>query len=74
MKAETLAPTFGADEHPVAARRMEEHAELTRQAAQRVVDSAEAGLPVDPHSLAWALQVVANTKPLARPLGTGEPL
>lgn len=64
MNAHTLEPVFGNDSHPVSARRMEEHAELTRQAAQRVVDSTDAGRPVDPYSVAWARQVVAKTKPL----------
>lgn len=56
-----------------AERRAAEQRELQRMAAQRVIDSAEAGRCVDPHSLEWARGVVKTTAPLGRELGTGEP-
>lgn len=58
--------------YPGNVRRIVERNELTRQCAQRIVDSADAGRLVDPYSLEWARQFVLNVKPLGRPLGAGE--
>lgn len=51
----------------------QERRELFRIAAQRVVDMDAAGRIVDPHTLNWAKQIVANIKPLGRPLTDGFP-
>lgn len=48
-----------------------ERRELFRRAAQSVVDQAETGRVVDPHTLAWAQQIVRNIMPLGRPLTDG---
>ena len=48
---------------------LEERGELMRIAAVSCLDRN--GL--DPHTKAWALRL-ASIKPLARPLGTGEPI
>lgn len=51
----------------------EERRELFRIAAQRLLDDQMAGRKCDPHALVWAHGVVANIKPLGRPLTSGEP-
>lgn len=53
-------------------RRIAERRELLRLCAQRVVDNATAGRVVDLNTLRWAMDFVECTKPLGRPLGTGE--
>jgi hypothetical protein len=60
------------DECPPEVRRQwQERRELFRIAAQRVVDIAGTGSPVDAYALAWARQVVRNIKPLQGPLSDG---
>ena len=74
QRADPSTSMPGPDAASIAAeRRAAEHRELHRIAAQRVIDSAEAGRCVDPHSLEWARGVVRTTAPLGRPLGTGGP-
>lgn len=54
-------------------RRMAEKRELMRIAAQRAIDMADTGFPVEAEYLNWCRQFVALNKPLGRPLSTGEP-
>lgn len=58
----------GPDEYPGVRARLEERAELMRIAAVSCLDRQN----LDPHTKAWALRMAA-TKPLGRPLSTGEP-
>jgi hypothetical protein len=53
--------------------RMAEKRELMRAAAQRAIDLAKTGFPVDAQYLNWCREFVALNKPLDRPLSTGEP-
>jgi hypothetical protein len=50
-----------------------EQREMMRIAAQRVVDLHRSGRAVDKSTLDWAQWIVANIRPLGRPLGTGAP-
>lgn len=52
----------------------DEHRELMRIAAQRVVNDHALGIEVDRFRLEWARQIVRSIPPLGRPLGTGEPV
>lgn len=52
----------------------DEQRELLRIAAQRVIDDHAAGRRIQSDALAWARNLVAQIKPLGRPLGTGEPV
>ena len=72
MNAADLAPVFGADVHPVSAARMAEQHELLRIAAQSALDRSSGGCKLVPDVRAWA-EHWAATKPLGRPLSTGEP-
>lgn len=57
----------------IASLAIEERVELIRLCAARILDNAQCGRVQDPYSLAWAQQVVATVKPLARHIGTGVP-
>lgn len=59
----------GPDEYPGMKRMLEERAELMRIAAVSCLDRQH----LDPHTKAWALRMAA-TKPLNRPLSSGEPI
>ncbi len=53
-------------------RRREEQRELMRIAAQSALDRSRGGRDLNPHDRRVA-KLWAGIKPLARPLGTGEP-
>jgi hypothetical protein len=59
--------------HPDIARCLAERQELIRRCAVSAVEHHRAGLMSDPDNLLWARGVVARIKPLAGPLGAGEP-
>jgi hypothetical protein len=58
---------------PDIARRLAERHELTRIAAQRVVDMDAEGRKPDPYALEWARGIVSRFKPLGRPVSDGSP-
>jgi hypothetical protein len=49
-----------------------EKQELIRLCAVRVLYLHREGRKTDPEALQWAKRIVAQIKPLGRPLGTGE--
>lgn len=51
----------------------DEQRELMRIAAQNVLNDVKAGRKRDRQAVQWAERIVAQIKPLGRPLGTGEP-
>lgn len=72
MNAATLAPTFGADSHPEAARAIEERNELFRIRAATLLQDRAWVRSAAPDVLEWAT-TWASVRPLGRALGTGEP-
>jgi hypothetical protein len=52
---------------------MAERRELTRRAAESVLEDYRCGRFVDPHRLEWARSVTNAVPPILGALGTGEP-